>query len=138
MNRTTLAGFILGFSGAFLDFSSGYLILTQSSMTIDTMGVSMTEYNYSTLAWGIGVSSLGAVLIVTAIVSVSSFGKTRMGVFGFLMILYGVVMLLIGESMYSGIAPLMEGSFLSSVGMFAVGAIMVLNGVLMSRTRAMM
>jgi len=135
LNRTTLAGVILGFAGAFLDFSSSYLILAQSATTIDNMGVKMTEYNSTSLTWGIGISVLGAVLIVTVISSLSSFGKTRMGVFGTLMIVFGVIMLLLGGSMFSGIVPMMEDSFFSSVGMFIVGALMVLNGVLMSQAR---
>ena len=102
------------------------------------MGVIMTEHNSTALAWGIGVSGLGAVLIITAIVSLSSSGKTRTHLFGSLMIVYGVAMLLIGGSMYSGIAPMMEGAFLSSAGMFAVGALMILNGALMSRAHEMM
>jgi hypothetical protein len=134
LKRITLAGFILGLAGAFLDFSSGYLILTQSKMSVDTMGVMMTEYNSTSLAWGIGLAALGALLIATSFASVSSLGIARMRIFGVLMMVYGAIMLLIGETMYSGMAPIMEGSFLSSVGMLLVGTLMLLNGFLMSRT----
>ncbi|MHB2036916.1 MAG: hypothetical protein ACYCPW_09290 [Nitrososphaerales archaeon] len=138
MNRITLSGFILGFAGAILDFSSGYLIFVQSMVTTNTMGVSMTEYNSFAVVLGIGLFVLGGLLIITAIASVSSFGNMRMRIFGLMMTVYGVVMLLIGELMYSRIAPMMAGSFLSSAGMFAVGFLMILNGVLMVRNSAMM
>ena len=138
LNHITLTGLILGFAGAVLDFSSGYLIFVQSMVRTNTMGVSMTEYNSFALVWGIGLFVLGGLLIITAIASVSSFGNMRMRIFGLMMAVYGVVMLLVGESMYLQIAPMMAGSFLTSVGMFVVGFLMILNGVLMVRNRATM
>jgi len=138
LNRITLTGLILGFAGAALDFSFGYLIFVQSMVTTNTMGVSMIKYNSFVVVWGIGLFGLGGLLIITAIASVSSFGNMRMRIFGLLMVVYGVAMLLIGELMYSQIAPMMVGSILSSVGMFVVGFLMILNGVLMVRNRAMM
>ena len=138
LNRITLTGLILGFAGAALDFSFGYLIFVQSMVTTNTMGVSMIEYNSFAVVWGIGLFGLGVLLIITAIASVSSFGNMRMRIFGLLMVVYGVAMLLIGELMYSQIAPMIAGSILSSVGMFVVGFLMILNGVLMVRIRAMM
>lgn len=138
MNRTAYLGLSLGLVGALLDFSTGYLILTQAMMTTNEMGVNMTEYNSSALAWGIAIFVLGAILLVTAIASVSSVGKRRMDLFGVLMTVFGVAMLFIGGAMYSRVTPMMAGYFLSSLGMFVVGALMVLNGILMRRHRTTM
>jgi len=138
LNHITLTGLILGFAGAVLDFSSGYLIFVQSKITTNTMGVSVTGYNSFAVVWGVGLFALGGLLIITTVASVSSFGNMRMQFFGILMVVYGVVMLLTGELMYSQIAPMMIGSFLSSSAMFVVGFLMILNGVLMVRNRAMM
>jgi hypothetical protein len=138
LNHTKQAALILSFAGALLDIYSGYSFLAQSTTTSNDMGVIMTVHNSSAFAWGTGVLALGAILIITAIASVTYLGKTRMLLFGILMIVYGAVMLLIGASMYSGIAPLMNAALLSSAGMFAVGALMILNGALMSRTRVRM
>ena len=127
-----LFGVFLGFVGALLDFYSGYLILTQS-----TVG-GVIGGNATSLAWGVGVFVLGVVLLVTAVASTRPVGKQRMQTFGGMMALYGVVMLLIGASMYSGVTPMMTGATLSGMGMLAVGALMLANGAAMSRSRTMM
>ncbi len=51
---------------------------------------------------------------------------------------YGIVMLLVGASMLSGLTPMMVGSVLSSLGMFAIGVLMIFNGIAMERSRRMM
>lgn len=65
-------------------------------MTANDMAMSTVEYNISSLAWGIGIFALGAVLVITALAaSISPFGMTKMGAFGTLMVVYGIVMLFI-------------------------------------------
>ncbi|HZW84855.1 MAG TPA: hypothetical protein VFE91_03000 [Nitrososphaerales archaeon] len=125
-------GVVLGLAGALLDFYSGYLILTQSGMG-GMLGGTVTG-----LAWGVGISVLGVMLLVTAVASTMPVGRQRMKAFGGMMLLYGFVMLLIGASMYSGVTPMMTGATTSGVGMLAVGALMIANGAMMSRSRAMM
>ena len=138
LNRTMLVGMVLGFAGAALDFISGYSVGSQSMMTVDDMGIKSTAYNTSALGWGIGISALGVVLLITAVASATKFGSARMGLFGLLMIVFGAIMFVIGGSMYLGIVPMMAYSALSSASMFIVGALMVVNGRLMSRSRSMM
>jgi hypothetical protein len=138
LNRTMLVGVVLGFAGAALDFISGYSVGSQSMMSVDDMGIKSTVYNTSALGWGIGISVLGVALVITAILSLTRLGSARMGSFGLLMIVFGAIMFVIGGSMYLGIVPMMAYSDLSSAGMFTVGALMVVNGRLMSRTRSMM
>jgi hypothetical protein len=129
-----LSGLILGLVGSLIDFVSGSLILTQGVMTTNQMGVTMNEYDPYTLAWGIAIFVLGAVLLITAFASISSTGMRRMDLFGVLMSVYGVVMIFIGGAMYSRLTTVMQGSFLTSLAMFSVGVLMVLNGILMRRS----
>ena len=103
-------------------------------ITTVEMGVTMSHYNSNALAWGAGISLLGVVLVVTEIVSLTSIGMGRMNIFGFLMMGYGVVMLVIGTAMYSGVTPMMNYSVESSAGMFVAGALMLVNGGLMVRS----
>ncbi len=99
----------------------------------------MVHYSGSAIAWGVFVTILGVLLVVTAVANVSLIGMKRMSLFGLLMVLYGLVMLLLGALMYSGVIPLMmEKNFalVSSLGMFVVGALMLVNGSIMTRTRS--
>jgi hypothetical protein len=139
LTRIVTLGLILGLVGALLDFTTGYFILERGVMRITTMngmGQTMTEYNSSVLAWGIGVLVLGAMVLITALASLSSLGMRRMNLFGALMIVYGMAMLFVGGAMLTGLAPMTmtEGyTLLSSLGMLVVGALMLLNGFMMNR-----
>jgi hypothetical protein len=137
MKRSTFLGVVLAFAGAALDFFSSYQFVIQSRMTQNDMGVIMVEYDASSLEWGVGLSALGALLLGTALLNFTGLGMRKMHLFGILMATYGVIMLFIGFSMYSGIAPIMTERFLSSIGMFIVGFLMLGNGVGMTRSRQM-
>ena len=138
-NSSNVTGFIFGLAGALLDFASAYLIIAQSvTMTQNGMGMTLTEYtNPSGIIWGVGLAALGIVLIVTAFVSLSSLSRKRMVTIGRLMFAYGIVMLLVGTSMLSGLTPMMAGSVPSSLGMFAIGVLMIFNGIAMGRSHKM-
>jgi hypothetical protein len=133
LSQTVRTGLILSLAGAILDFSSGYLFFAHSTTTTNDMGVSMVNHNSSAIYWGIGIVILGALLVITAIIGNSSVGMRRMSFFGTLMVPYGVLMVLIGASMYSNISPMMQGSLVLSGGMFLVGALMIVNGFWMRR-----
>lgn len=135
MKLTTLLGSVLGLVGAGIDFISGYLILANSMVTTNNMGVSMTAFSPGAVAWGIGLVSLGVVLVLSALALVSSIGMNRMGPFGALMIVYGVVMLFIGSAMYAGFGFMMNGSVVSGLAMLVVGTLMIINGVFMRRPK---
>lgn len=138
-NRRSLAGFVLAIAGALLDFASTYLIFMQSETKMQSvMGLPATPMNNSAIIWGVSLTILGAVLVVTAFASISSFGRNNMPTIGGLMLVYGIIMLFLGVSMFSGITPMMQGSLLSSIGMFIVGALMILNGIRMQRVDRMM
>jgi hypothetical protein len=129
-----LLGVFLGLAGALLDFYSGFQILSQP---VIPGGMGMLQNGY-TLAWGVGILALGAVLLVTAAASATSSGMHQMKTFGAIMALYGILMLFVGVSMYSGASPMIAGTAFSGLGMLAVGGLMVVNGAVMSRPRAAM
>lgn len=133
MRNAAVSGFVLGILGSVLDFTSGYLILSNVMITTNEMGMMITSYSSSNLAWSIGLFALGALLLLTSLASISSIGRTRMNLFGMLMLVYGIVMLLVGAAMFTRVAPMMTGYLASSVGMFVVGVLMVVNGSLMNR-----
>jgi len=128
-SATWVAGVLLGFLGAFVDFYSGYLVLSRSQM-VNEMGM-MEGYTSTGLAWGVGVIILGLLLAITSIALLLHFGMNRMGGFGVLMIAYGFAMLFIGVSMYIGLVSMMTGVFSPGLAMLAVGILMIVNGALM-------
>jgi hypothetical protein len=130
-----IVGVFLAVAGALLDFYSGYLILAQSAMTTNDIGMVIPQYAPSALGWGAGILVLGVVLLVTALAIVTSFGMGRMKTLGALMALYGILMLFIGVSMYWGVTPMMQRAALPGLGMLVVGALMVFNGAVMRGPR---
>jgi hypothetical protein len=123
---------VLGLVGAVIDFIAGISFISQSMVTSNDMGVMVTQYNQNAIDWAIGLFILGGFLLVTSLLSVSSFGMMRMNIFGPMMIIYGIVMIGIGVVMLSGMTPMMNGSLYSSLAMFVVGIAMLLNGLLMT------
>lgn len=133
MRVTSAFGFILGLAGAFLDLLSGYLILSNSMMPANDMNIMIPTYSSTGLAWSIGLFALGALLLVSVLVSSTNTGMSHMGLVGGLMILYGFVMMLIGGAMLFRVTPMMSDYLSSSTGMFVVGALMIVNGSFMRR-----
>jgi hypothetical protein len=129
-----LSGLALGFAGALLDFYSGYLLLTDSGTSTDVMGM-VTQSNAAALAWGIGVSALGATVAVTTIIAILPIGAYKMRDLGALMAVYGVAMLFFGSVMYLGVTSMMQGTSIVGLGMLIVGALMMLNGAIMRRSQ---
>ncbi len=122
------AGVALSFAGAALDFTSGSLISVSQS-GLDMMHTETT----SGLVWTIVLYSLGALLALTGILSLTSLGMKRMQTFGGFMVAYGVVMLGLGGLMFS--IQLMQSPILLGGGMLIVGALMILNASVMLRGR---
>jgi hypothetical protein len=136
LNKLSVTAFVLGLTGALLDFYSGYIFLKMSDVATSSMGITTMHYDDSVLAWSIVFAVLGVVLVATAVTNVFS-SMRMMPLLGKLMIIFGVVMIFLSLLMYSGITPLMlESSLLiSSTGMLIVGALMGVNGFFMTRRR---
>jgi hypothetical protein len=139
LNKSLLvSGLVLGIIGAILDFYSGSAFLSMSMSTTTMMGVTTTHYNGSAQYWGIFLLFLGIALLLTAGISITSYGLRQMALFGMLMMGFGVVMFAVGALMYSGITPMMpqqSTTLVSSLGMFGVGALMLVNGSFMAMRR---
>jgi hypothetical protein len=139
MNRALAVALILALVGAAFDFASGYLIIASTMQpALIGMGMNIESIHTSAYGWGIGISAMGIVLIVTAFLSLTQLGKNKMGTFGILMISYGIIMLILGAAMYQQVTPAMKGAIVSGIGMFVVGALMIFNGAMMQRNRGMM
>ena len=93
----------------------------------------MNEGPVPTYAWVGILLVLGSAVIATSVLSVVSVGIRLGKVFSFLMITYGVIMIIIGAAMTTGYIMATDVSMIYSYGMVIVGAAMVLNGVMMSR-----
>jgi hypothetical protein len=125
-----LVGLALGLAGAVLDFYSSYEIMSYPAATMGmALGVAV-----SGAIWMAGLVALGVLLVATAVASFSSFGASRMALFGGMMVVYGVVMLLVGATMDAGISPAMQTASFTGLGMLVVGAAMVANGSMMLRS----
>lgn len=131
---TTQAGIFgigLGIVGAILDFYSGYQIAAQSMSTSSDMAMGSTTPG---IVWGIGILSLGGVLLGTAVGSAVLPWAAKMKDLGALMVVYGLAMLFIGVSMYLGFTSMMNGALFPAIGMLLVGTLMIANGAFMRRS----
>ncbi|MEK0326072.1 MAG: hypothetical protein QQN63_10250 [Nitrosopumilus sp.] len=134
-SNLAVIGFVLSLVGAILDFSAGTLIVRgPSSMSMGGEMGMQTMVNASVF-WPILLYSLGVILIVTGLLGITKIAIGRMGLFGGLMILYGIMMLAIGGSMIVGVTLMMSG-MISGTAMLFIGAAMIGNGTLMVQRRA--
>ncbi len=135
MNQFSSAtGLVIGLVGGFLDLASGAGLLL-AGMQQGTMGGIGVSYRDGLLA--LGLFWLGAIVIVTAVVSTMSAGRGHPKLLAGLMVVYGILMLLIGGSMAGGMVGMMSTPYYG-YGMIVVGILMLVNGSTMSRARMMM
>ena len=81
-------------------------------------------------AWTVGLYFFGGVVVLTGILGITSIGMRWMETFGGLMLAYGAIMIVIGWLMNP--IPMLVGATLASLGMFAVGILMIASGTFMS------
>ncbi len=81
----------------------------------------------------LGLFSLGAIVITTALVSVMSLGRRHPKLLSGSMVAYGFVMLLVGGSMAGGLFSVMSTPFYG-YAMIIVGILMLANSLSMSKT----
>lgn len=115
MNSRSLITLILSLAGGALDFTSGSLFLMAAP---------------GLFSWTVGLYVFGGAVVLTGILGITSIGMRWVETFGGLMLAYGAIMMVIGWLMYP--IPMMVGATLSSIGMFAVGILMIASGTLMS------
>ena len=134
-SNLAVIGFVLSLVGAILDFSAGTLIVRGSSTMSMGGEMGMQTMVNASVFWPILLYSLGVILIVTGLLGITKIAIGRMGLFGGLMILYGIMMLAIGGSMIVGVTLMMSG-MISGTAMLFIGAAMIGNGTLMVQRRA--
>ena len=131
---SSAGGLIIGLLGGVLDFASGAGLLL-GGVQHTTMGNTSVSPQNEVLALGLFV--LGAIVIITAVVSVMSVGRRQPKLISGSMVAYGIVMLLIGGSMVGGLVTMMSTP-LYGYAMIIVGIFMIVNGSIMSRTQMTM
>jgi hypothetical protein len=120
------SGFMLGVIGGLLDFASATtIILSQGGSGM------MGGYLVSADAWAAILATLGVLVVVAAVLSVTSTGVMHLKGFSVLMALLGLLMAVIGTLMSGGSIP--GSSAIYSYGMVIVGALMAINGAMMVR-----
>lgn len=129
---SSTVGFIIGLAGGVLDFASGTGLL-QNGMQQTIMENASTAPQNDVV--GLGLYALGAVVIASAAASVISVGRKHLGLLSGLMVVYGVVMLLVGGLMAGGLLTMMISTPFYGYAMVVVGALMIANGSIMSRTK---
>jgi hypothetical protein len=119
-------GFMLGVIGGLLDFGSASTIaLNQGGPMV------ASSYLMPGDAWAALLVVLGAVVVASAVLSVTMTGAGHFRGFSLLMVALGVVMAAIGALMSGG--SVAGSSLIFSYGMVIVGALMAINGVVMLR-----
>lgn len=117
MKSSGYSALALSVIGAMLDFVSAYQATPMS-------GGSMVGSYYATVL----LSTLGVMLLVAGVLPLVASASWSMRRSGLTMELLGVVMVLV-----SGLVPGMDA--LVSDGMLVVGGLMIINGILMQRSR---
>lgn len=99
------SGLIIGIVGSVLAFASGTALLVGGTQGTMMESTSVSPQNEVLALW---LFALGAIVIVTAVVSMMSFGRGHRKLLSGAMIVYGIVMLLVGGSMAGGVVAMMS------------------------------
>jgi uncharacterized membrane protein HdeD (DUF308 family) len=119
---------VLGIAGGALDLAVGLVILATGPMaSSDGMGVSAAYVG------AILLLLLGGIILGNTVQMIGSRRSPRRRSEGFLMIAYGVVMLVAGAAMLGRLLPTMQAPEVSGAAMIAVGLAMVYVGATMRR-----
>jgi hypothetical protein len=117
---------MLGIVGGLLDFGSA-----TSAAIGQGGGVVVAGYGLSGYGWAAVLAVLGALVVATSVLSVTSAGVRHLKAFSLLMVVLGAVMLIVGSLMSGG--QMMGLSLIYGYGMIIVGLLMAINGVMMLR-----
>jgi hypothetical protein len=133
----------LGVLGGIIDVVVGFLLLQGGMMATQmeptTMSGAMGFSSVTNLTAGTLLVALGVVVFVTGVYSFGQLSIPRMRTIGGLMLVYGILMLLIGLSMFYGFGRMiMQAGFISGSLMLIVGVLMITSGSSMLRQKPMM
>ena len=116
--------------GGLVDLVAGMLILQQNSMQTNSQMMTVDSGMFASYF----LFALGVIVLLTGIFVLVS--KTmRHTTTGFLMILYGVLMLILGVGMIGQLFNfMMQGSLVSGIAMIFVGLVMLYSGFDMTKS----
>ncbi len=121
------SGFMLGIIGGLLDFASATSVVINRGANGMTSGFGVSGY-----AWAAILGTLGVLVTVVAVLSVTSTGVRYLRGFSVLMVVLGLVMAITGSLMSS--ESFAGSSTIYSYGMVIVGILMAINGATMLRS----
>ena len=128
----------IGMVGGVIDLAAGWALLqsVEPMMPITAPQPEMTMMIRIQSLWlSYFLTGLGVVVFLTGLyVLVSRMMRHVSGV-GWLMILYGVIMLVLGVGMIGQLFAMMQGSLLSGSVMIIVGVVMLYSGYGMARMK---
>ncbi len=114
---------VIGVLGGLVDLAAGLVLL------VGPMGPSAMAADWT----AVGLLALGVVVLATVTaLARAPMGRAPTGYRG-LMLAYGILMLIIGGVMLTGLLPMMEGSLISGGAMVLVGIGMLFSGATMAR-----
>lgn len=118
---------MIGVVGGIVDLVAGSFYLQQSMGVQPMMGlVSMPWIGYFLLA-------LGVIVLVSGLYVLAARMMKNRSIFGWLMILYGLIMFVLGFGMIGQVFSMMQGSEFSGIVMIIVGIAMLYSGYGMAR-----
>jgi uncharacterized membrane protein HdeD (DUF308 family) len=118
---------LIGVVGGLVDIIVG-VVLVQQPMEMQPM----MEFNLA--SWvGYFLLALGIIVLLSGMYVLSARMMRRRGAFGWLMILYGIIMLAIGGGMLGRLFPMMQGFAISGTVMIVIGLAMLYSGYDMTR-----
>lgn len=126
---------MLGVIGGLLDLAVGFT-LAQSGFAPSAMGTGMMTGAGILMSdfWaGVFIAILGVAVLVTGFLAFRLTSMSQMRMIGGLMLVYGVLMLVIGFTMFYGLGMPMQGSLLSGSLMLVIGVLMIISGSNMVR-----
>ena len=119
---------VLGIVGGALDLGVGLLILATGPMaSSDGMGVTAAYVG------AIVLLLMGGIILGSTVQMIGSRKTPRRRSEGFLMIVYGVLMLVVGAAMIGRLFPAMQSPEVSGTAMIGVGLAMLYVGATMRR-----
>ena len=113
----------IGVVGGVIDLIVGFVSL-QQSMPGSSMGMMPSGPSWM----GYFLLALGIVVLLTGLYMFAAQMMKNRAMFGWLMIIYGMIMLFIGFAMINGMGAMMQGSMLSGTVMIFVGVAMLFSG----------
>ena len=118
----------IGIVGGVIDLVVGFVSL-QQSMPGPSMGMMPSGSSWI----GYFLVTLGIIVLLSGLYMFPAQMMKNRAMFGWLMKIYGIIMLFLGFAMINGMVAMMQGSILSGIVMIFVGVAMLFSGYSMRK-----